>query len=107
MLLPQMAGQRLAAELILLGDFFDAETARRAGIVNHVVPAATLLPHAMSLAKRLARQPADSMVTTKALLRRPFGRTVREAIEEEYPHFERLLASDEAWGIFRAFLKAR
>jgi hypothetical protein len=32
---------------------------------------------------------------------------VREAIEEEYPHFERLLASDEARGIFRAFLGKR
>lgn len=107
LLLPQMAGHRLAAELLLLGDFFDAATAQRAGIVNHVVPADALLGHAMSLAQRLAKQPANALATTKALLKRPQGRSVREAIDEEYPHFERLLTSDEARAIFRAFLEKR
>lgn len=107
MLLPQMAGPRLAAELLLLGDFFDADTARRAGIVNHVVPADSLIPHATALAERLARQPATALATTKALLKRPLGRSIRDAIEEEYPHFERLLVSDEARAIFRAFLEKR
>jgi len=107
MLLPQMAGVRLAAELLLLGEPFDAEVALRAGLVNHVVPAAALLTHAMGLARRLAKQPADALVTTKALLKRPLGRPVREVIEEEYPHFERLVGSDEARAIFRAFLDKR
>lgn len=107
MLLPQMAGPRLAAELLLLGDFFDAETAQRAGIVNHVVPAGAVLSHALNLAQRLARQSADALVTTKALLKRPLGRDVREVIEEEYPHFTRLIASDEARSIFQAFLAKR
>jgi enoyl-CoA hydratase/carnithine racemase len=107
MLLPQMAGPRLAAELLLLGDFFDAPTAQRAGIVNHVVAADALLAEAGALARRLARQPSDALVTTKALLKRSLGRTVRDAIEDEYPHFERLLQSDEARTIFTAFLARR
>jgi enoyl-CoA hydratase/carnithine racemase len=107
MLLPQMAGHRLAAELMLLGDSFDARTAQRADIVNHVVAADALMGHATALAERLAQQPADALATTKALLRRPLGRTVREVIEEEYPHFERLLQGDEARAIFRAFLEKR
>lgn len=105
MLLPQMAGHRLAAELMLLGDYFDARTAQHAGIVNHVVSADTLLDVATRLAERLARQPAGALATTKTLLKRPMGRSVREAIEEEYPHFERLLQSDEARTIFRAFVE--
>lgn len=107
LLLPQMAGPRLAAELMLLGEFFDAEMALRAGIVNHVVPVAALLEHGGSLAQRLAGQPADALVTTKALLKRPMGRSILDAIEEEYPHFERLLASDTARTIFRSFLERR
>ena len=107
LLLPQMAGHRLAAELLLLGDPFDAQTARRAGIVNHVVPADSLLSLATSIAERIAKQPRDATMTTKALLKRPLGRTVREAIDEELPHFERLLASDEARAAFRAFLEKR
>jgi len=107
MLLPQMAGHRLAAELLLLGDYFDAATAQRAGIVNHVVPADTVIAHAHSLAQRLAQQPAEALATTKMLLKRPLGRSVADAIEEEYPHFERLLQSDEARAIFRAFMERR
>lgn len=107
LLLPQLAGPRLAAELLLLGDFFDAATALRAGIVNRVVPATDVLSLGLDLARRLARQPAEALVTTKALLRRPSQRAVRDAIDEELPHFERLLQSDEARAIFRAFLERR
>jgi enoyl-CoA hydratase/carnithine racemase len=107
LLLPQMAGHRLAAELLLLGDFFDAEMAKRAGIVNAIVSAEAVLEHGMALAKRLSQQPADALLTTKALLRRPLGRSVQDAIAEEYTHFERLLASDEARANFQAFLAKR
>lgn len=107
LLLPQMAGPRLASELLLLGDYFDASTARRAGIVNHVLSAESLMPASMSAAERLAAQPSEALATTKALLKRPAGRSVRETIEEELPHFERLMQSDEARAIFRAFLERR
>ncbi len=105
MLLPLLAGPRLAAELMLLGDFFNAETARQAGIVNRVVPAAELLEVAQGFAERLAAQPAQALQTTKMLLKRPAGRTAIEAIEEERPHFERLLHAPEAQAIFRAFFE--
>jgi enoyl-CoA hydratase/carnithine racemase len=107
LLLPQMAGHRLAAELMLLGDPFDDQVARRAGIVNQVVAPESLLEVATTLAARLARQPADAMTTTKMLLKRSLGRSVHEAIADELPHFERLLQSDEARAIFRAFLEKR
>lgn len=107
LLLPQMAGHRLAAELLLLGDYFDAPTAQRAGIVNRVVPGDAVLSLATATAERLAKQPRDALMTTKALLKRPLGRTVREAIDEELPHFDRLLQGEEARAIFRAFLDKR
>ena len=107
MLLPQMAGHRLAAELLLLGEPFDASKAKEAGIVTTIVPDTELMAHARSIADRLARLPREAMVTTKELLKRSQGRTVIEAIEEEYPHFERLLASEDARAIFRAFLDKR
>jgi enoyl-CoA hydratase/carnithine racemase len=104
LLLPQLAGHRLAAQLLLLGNPFDAEVAREAGIVTTIVGSESLLAEARTLADRLARLPRDAMRTTKALLRRPLGRTPLEAIEEEYPEFVRLLATDEARAIMGAFL---
>lgn len=104
LLLPQMAGHRLAARLLLLGDPFDAVTARDAGIVTAIVAGASLLEEARTLATRLARLPQDAVRTTKRLLKLPLGRTPTEAIEDEYPEFVRLLGSDEARAIMRAFL---
>ena len=105
MLLPQMAGPRLAAELMLLGDFFNAETAQRAGIVNYIVPAAGVIEAGGSLAARLAHEPMDALITTKALLKRPLGRPISEALADEYAQFERLLASDTTRTILQSFFK--
>ena len=107
LLLPQMAGHRLASELMLLGDVFDSAVAQRAGIVSRVVPAPELLTHARAVAARLAAQPADALATTKELLKRPAGRSVLQAIEAELPQFERLLASPTARSIFQSFLDKR
>lgn len=96
MLLPQRAGARLAAQLLYLGDPFDAATAVRAGIAGEVVPEGALLEHAHALAARLAAQPREAVQATKALLKGTLGRTAVQAIEDEYPTFERLLASPEA-----------
>lgn len=104
LLLPQMAGHRLAARLLMLGDPFDAVVARDAGIVTTIVDADSLLAEARALANRLVRLPQDAVRTTKGLLRRSVGRSPLEAIEDEYPEFVRLLASDEARQIMRAFL---
>lgn len=104
LLLPQMAGHRLAARLLMLGDPFDAVVARDAGIVTSIVDSASLLDEARALANRLARLPQDALRTTKALLKRSLGRSTLEAIEDELPEFARLLGTDEARGIMRAFL---
>jgi enoyl-CoA hydratase/carnithine racemase len=104
LLLPQLGGHRVAAELMLLGEMFGAAKAREAGIVTELVPAAALLERARTLAARLAGQPRDALFTTKALLRGPQDRTVGAAIEEELHHFARLLRSDAARSIFTAFL---
>ncbi len=104
LLLPQVAGHRLAAQLLILGDPFDAAVAREAGIVTSIVDEASLLTDARALAERLARLPRDAVRTTKSLLRRSLGRSALEAIEDEYPEFVRLLASDESRTIIRAFL---
>jgi enoyl-CoA hydratase/carnithine racemase len=107
LLLPLMAGPRLASELLLLGDDFNAQTAREAGIVNRVVPPEALMATVEALALRLAAMPTDAVVTTKALMKGPAGRTVRGVIEEERPHFERLVQSPEAQAAFAAFFERK
>jgi enoyl-CoA hydratase len=72
-LLPQAVGVRRARELSATGNFLDAATAERWGLVNHVVPHDELLPFARRLAtdavsndqravRRILRTYAEGMV---------------------------------------------
>lgn len=108
LLLPRIAGHRLASELLFFGDAFDGHKAREAGIVNEVLPAAQLLETAMARAKRLANQPARSIAVTKGLLKRQEDRSeVLEAMKAEGMQFADLLAEPAAKEIFSAFLEKR
>lgn len=52
--LPRQIPLKLAMEMLLVGDRIDADTAAGLGLVNHVVPRADLLAHAVKLAERIA-----------------------------------------------------
>lgn len=103
LLLPQRVGPAKAAELLLLGEGFDAAEALRLGIVNAVVPAEALEAHALAKAQALAAKPRNALLTTRRLLRG--DRTaLMAAIDAEADAFGRALASDEARDAFMAFL---
>lgn len=107
LLLPRVAGHQRAAELLLLGEPFDAATAREAGIVNRIVPAAQLMDTTLSAARKLAALPAQSLAVTKALMKRPPDRSAIEAMDEEVIYFSDLVAAPAAKEIFGAFLEKR
>src|SRR5262249_22310505 len=66
--LPRSVGAKKAMEIALLGERFDAAAAARLGLVNRVVPAASLEAETMKLAARLAAGPTAVYGRTKALL---------------------------------------
>lgn len=107
LLLPRLAGHQRAAEMLMLGEAFDAETAREAGIVNRVVATAGLLETAREAARKLAGRSAQSLAVTKALMKRSPERGVREAMDEEAIQFAELVAAPAAKEIFSAFLEKR
>lgn len=55
--LPRLVGLGRALELLLTGDFVDADEAERIGIANHCYPDDELLPRTYDLARRLAALP--------------------------------------------------
>ncbi|GAA3707578.1 enoyl-CoA hydratase/isomerase family protein [Streptomyces tremellae] len=65
--LAQQLPRALAMEMLLTGDRVDAETALRWGLVNRVVPAADVLPTALELAQRIARNAPMAVQATKEL----------------------------------------
>lgn len=107
LLLPRVAGHRRAAELLMLGEPFDAAVAREAHIINHVVPAAGVLEAALGAARKLTHKPPQALAVTKALLKRPVVASVIETIDEEAIHFAELIAAPPAKELFAAFLEKR
>jgi crotonobetainyl-CoA hydratase len=56
-------------ELILTGEPIDADTALRWGLVNAVVPADQVLPHALALAHRIAANAPLAVQASKRVAR--------------------------------------
>jgi enoyl-CoA hydratase/carnithine racemase len=106
-LLPLVAGWQRAAELLLLGEPFDAAQAYAAGIVTRVVPAADALTTARQAAERLAVLPPAALATTKALMKRTHQAAIAAQLEAEGEHFRRMLTEPAAREAFAAFMEKR
>ena len=106
-LLPRIAGYQRAAELLLLGQPFDAKKAHEAGIVTEVVPQERLLEHSLQVANTLAALPPESMRLTKRLLKARYAEPLAATIEEETRLFTERLSSPEAKEAMSAFLEKR
>lgn len=103
LLLPRLIGAQRAAELLFLGQPFDAATAHALGLVNRVVDDDRLAEEARALARSIAQQPREALLATKRLLRGD-PTEVLARIEAEARVFGALLESEEFRAGVRAFL---
>ena len=103
LLLPRLIGAQRAAELLFLGQPFDAATAHALGLVNRVVEDDRLAQEARALARSIAQQPREALLATKRLLRGD-PTEVLARIEAEARVFGALLESEEFRAGVRAFL---
>lgn len=106
-LLPLLAGYQRAAELMLLGQPFNAEKAHDIGIVTAIVPQERLLEEASKAAAALALLPPESVRITKRLMKSWHAQVAKAAIAQEGRVVLERLASPEAKEAMRAFLEKR
>jgi enoyl-CoA hydratase/carnithine racemase len=106
-LLPALVGYQRAAELLLLGEPFDAAKAHAIGLVTEVVPNDLSLEAAGQAARKLAAKPPASVRLTKQLLKAQTKAMMEAALAEELRHFRERLVSAEAKEAFSAFLEKR
>jgi enoyl-CoA hydratase/carnithine racemase len=107
LLLPAIAGRIRASEKLLLGKPFPAPEAAAMGLVNAIVPAAELLPHARKIAQAFNVLPPGAVRDTKKLLRHGQAAAVQETIRREASHFAPRLAGDEAREAIAAIIEKR
>jgi enoyl-CoA hydratase/carnithine racemase len=107
LLVPQLMGNRRAAEKLLLGDPFTGEQAVECGIANAVLPASEVLPHARRVAERFNALPPGAVRQAKQLMRAPQQEQVLQVIRTEGAQFAQRLRSPEAMEAFQAFFQKR
>jgi enoyl-CoA hydratase/carnithine racemase len=100
---PRLMGDRLAFELLVMGEKFSAERALSAGMINRVVAPEALEAEAKAVATRIAAKPREAVAMSRKLLRGDRA-DVLKRIDEEAAAFADRLRSKEAMMAFQAFL---
>jgi enoyl-CoA hydratase/carnithine racemase len=104
---PARIGYLRAAELIQLGQPFDARHAAELGLVTRVVPDQELLATATETAQKLAEKPAGALQACKRLMRQSVRRQLEQAAKLENEEYAVRLRSADAKEAFTAFLEKR
>ena len=104
-LLPRMIGYHRAAELFMTGDSFDAEYAQQIGLINYVC--ADPYQKASEIALKIAKQPPQASINTKALMKAHVHESVAAVMKAEFEIFSLALQSEEARGAFMQFLNRK
>ena len=107
LLLPQLCGHARAAELLLLGEPFSADTAKDCGIITGMTGVGEALATAEQAARKLAAKPPAALRASKALLKRHLRGAVSDTLLVEAAEFRERLQSPEAKEAFKAFLEKR
>jgi 2-(1,2-epoxy-1,2-dihydrophenyl)acetyl-CoA isomerase len=105
--LPRLAGARRAAEILLLGERFDAHAAHTMGLVNRVVPLAELDTAVDKMVAALCAGPTGALRATKRLLRDSDARTLSEQLHAEALSFGSCSATDDFAEGISAFVAKR
>lgn len=107
LLLPNTLGQRQAAELLLLGNAFDASRAQSAGIITAVSANDDALVDALKAAQQLASQPPAAVREAKKIMKRAMLEQIDDTIVHEGRLFSERLKSPEASEALSAFTERR
>lgn len=103
LLAPRLMGDRLAFELLVMGEKFSAERAAQAGMINRVIEPEALEAEARAIAARIAAKPREAVTISRRLIRGDREELLKR-IDEEAAAFTDRLRSQEAMMAFQAFL---
>jgi enoyl-CoA hydratase len=105
--LPRLVGHGRALYLNMSGEFIDAETAERWGLVERVVPAEALLETATAIAQSFAAQSPVAIGILRELARETRDLPLAEGLKREADGFRRCLASEDGLEGVTAFIEKR
>lgn len=105
--LPRAVGKVKAMEMVLTGDFIDANEALRIGLINKVVPVPLYLSEAIKLAKKIAEKSPIAVQMAKESVLKAFEQPLQEALYFERKNFYMLFATKDQKEGMEAFIEKR
>jgi enoyl-CoA hydratase/carnithine racemase len=105
--LPRLVGTAKALELLLTGDFVDADEAHRLGIVNHVYDDDQLISQAYTLAGRLAAGPPVAISMIKRAVYQSARCDLRTALDLISSHMAVVQSTEDSKEAYAAFRDKR
>lgn len=103
LIVPQLMGNRLAFEMLAMGEKFSAERAVAGGIINRIVESEALEAETLAVAAAIAAKPREAVMIARRLIRGDQS-AILARIDEEAKLFSERLMSAEARKAFEAFL---
>lgn len=105
--LTRAIGKAKAMEMVLTGDFMDAEEALRRGLVNRIAPVEMYMYEAVSLAKKIAAMSPVAAKLAKESVNRAFETHLDEGLHFERKNFYLTFASEDQTEGMNAFIEKR
>lgn len=105
--LAHLVGRERAAEMLFTGDVIDADEAKAIGLVGRTVPHDELMPTAMEIAGKIARNPPLAVQALKAGLRRTTEPDWRDTGRWAIEQITRLRGTEDSKEGVAAFLEKR
>jgi enoyl-CoA hydratase len=105
--LTNLVGESKAMEMILTGEMFDAATAERIGLVNHVFPAAELETKTMELAEKIAEKAPIALQLSKEAVKFASRSNLDEGLRREVDLFAICFSTEDKQEGVSAFLEKR
>lgn len=105
--LPRAVGKALAMEMVLTGNFINAERALKAGLINKIVPVEVYLEEAVKLAKDIAALSPISVQLAKESVNKSYEQNLQESLYFERKNFYMCFASDDQKEGMAAFVEKR
>ena len=105
--LPRAVGKVKAMEMVLTGEFIDANEALRIGLINKVVPVELYLSEAIKMAEKVAGMSPIAVQMAKESVLKAFEQPLQEALYFERKNFYMLFATEDQKEGMAAFVEKR
>lgn len=105
--LPRAVGKVKAMEMVLTGEFINAEEALRIGMINKIAPVELYLSEAVKMAKKIASMSPIAVQMAKESVLKAFEMPLQEALSFERKNFYMLFATEDQKEGMAAFVEKR